>query len=79
MLYCFDREKGEIIVPDDYLDVRLSTGQKRELRAKLGIKDAKGHPIPYQQLYVRLHECGYTVECGRENNSYYIVIRKETE
>ena len=47
-LYLYDKEKGEIIVPDDYLDVRLSTGQKHELRAKLGIKDAKGHPIPYK-------------------------------
>jgi len=77
LLYVYDKENGEIIVPEEFLDIQLFTDNKRELRARLGLKDAKGHPIPYEKLELRLTQCGYRIECGRKGNCHYIVIRKE--
>ncbi len=77
LLYVYDKEKGEIIVPEEFLDIQLFTDNKRELRARLGLKDEKGHPIPYGKLEVRLKDCGYTIESGRKDNSRFIIIRKE--
>ncbi len=77
MLYCFERENGEINVPDEFLDIQLFTDNKRELRARLGLKDENGHPLPYGKLEVRLKDCSYTIESGRKDNSRFIIIRKE--
>lgn len=49
-------------MPEEFLDIQLFTDNKRELRARLGLKDEKGHPIPYGKLEVRLKDCGYTIE-----------------
>ena len=77
LLYVYDKKDAEIIVPAEFLDIQLFTGDKEQLRARLGIKDAKGHPIPYGKLEMRLKDCGYTVESGRKDNCRYIIIRKE--
>ena len=77
LLYVYDKENGEIIVPDEFLDIQLFTDNKRELRARLGLKDEKGHPIPYGKLEVRLEKCGYHIEYGRKDNNRFIIIRKE--
>ena len=77
LLYVYDKEEAEIIVPAEFLDLQLFTGDKEQLRARLGIKDTKGHPIPEGKLEMRLKDCGYTVESGRKDNCRYIIIRKE--
>jgi len=77
LLYVYDKENGEIVVPAEYLDIQLFADAKRQLRACLGLKDNKGHPIPYDKLVLRLEECGYSVEYGRKDNCHYIIIRKE--
>lgn len=77
LLYVYDKENGEIIVPAEYLDIQLFADNKKQLRACLGLKDNKGHPLPYDKLMVRLKENGYTIEYGRKDNCHYIVIRKE--
>ena len=77
LLYVYDKENGEIIVPAEYLDIQLFADNKKQLRARLGLKDKKGHPLPYDKLMVRLKENGYTIEYGRKNNCHYIIIRKE--
>ncbi len=77
VLYCYDKENGDIFVPAEYLDIQLFADDKRQLRACLGLKDKKGHPIPYDKLELRLSQCGYSVEYGRQDDCRYLIIRKE--
>lgn len=77
LFFVYDKENAEIVVPAEYLDIQLFTSNKEQLRARLGLKDEKGHPIPYRKLELRLKDCGYTIESGRKNNSRFIIIRKE--
>lgn len=75
-VYYYDCHNGKIIVPEEYLNKRLFQQEKKELREKLGLKDAKGHLLAFKTLRERLEANGYTITEGRENNRRYIVITK---
>ena len=36
----------------------------------------KGHPMPYNQLFMLVEASGYQLEHGRKNNRPYIIIRE---
>ena len=76
-LYVYDRESDEpLIVPDEFLDIQLFTEQQRELRLRLSIKDEKGHYLSYNKQWERIETSGYTVDCGRDHNRHFVIIRK---
>ena len=76
-LYVFDRECDEpLIVPEEFLDIQLFKEEQRELRVRLSIKDAKGHYLAYNKQWERIETSGYTVDCGRDDNRRYVIIRK---
>lgn len=77
VLYRYDKENGEIIVPEEFLDIQLFNEDKQLLRAVIGLKDEKGHDYPYKKLFACLEQNGYTIEYGREENRHYLIIRKE--
>ena len=64
------------IVPDDFLDVFIYKEDKTKLRAQIDMKDSKGHPMPYNQLFMLVEASGYQLEHGRKNNRPYIIIRE---
>ena len=77
VLYCWEPEaEQDIVVPDDFLDVYIYKEDKTKLRAQIDMKDAKGHPMPYNQLFMLVEASGYQLEHGRKNNRPYIIIRE---
>ena len=76
-LYLFDRNSDEdIVVPQEFLDIQLFREDQRELRLRLSIKDAKGHYLAYNKQWERIETSGYTVDCDRDGNRRYVIIRK---
>ena len=77
VLYIYEPDaKQDIVVPDDFLDVYIYKEDKTKLRAQIDMKDAKGHPMPYNQLFMLVEASGYQLEHGRKNNRPYIIIRE---
>lgn len=77
VLYYYDKENGEIIVPEEFLDIRLFAEDKQQLRAVIGLKDDKGHDYAYNKLFARLEQNGYSLEYGRVENRHYLTIHKK--
>ncbi|MDD6143017.1 MAG: DEAD/DEAH box helicase family protein [bacterium] len=77
VLYVYEPDvEQDIVVPDDFLDVYIYKEDKTKLRAQIDMKDAKGHPKPYNQLFMLVEASGYQLEHGRKNNRPYIIIRE---
>ena len=76
VLYCYDRDEEEVVVPDEFLEVELYSEDKQELRTVLDIKQKSGKPLPYKQMFWLLESNGYRLEFGRRNNRHYFIIRK---
>ncbi len=77
VLYVYEPDvEQEIVVPDDFLDVFIYKEDKTKLRVQIGMKDTKGHPMPYNQLFMLVEASGYQLEHGRKNNRPYIIIRE---
>lgn len=77
VLYVYEPDvEQDIVVPDDFLDVSIYKEDKTKLRAQIDMKDAKGHPMPYNQLFMLVEASGYQLEHGRKNNRPYIIIRE---
>jgi len=77
VLYIYETyTEQNIVVPDDFLDVFIYKEDKTKLRAQLDMKDTKGHPMPYNQLFMLVEASGYQLEHGRKNNRPYIIIRE---
>ena len=77
VLYCWEPDtEQDIVVPDDFLDVYIYKEDKTKLRAQIDMKDSKGHPMPYNQLFMLVEASGYQLEHGRKNNRPYIIIRE---
>ena len=77
VLYYWEPDaEQDIVVPDDFLDVFIYKEDKTKLRAQIDIKDTKGHPMPYNQLFMLVEASGYQLEHGRKNNRPYIIIRE---
>ena len=77
VLYVYEPDvEQDIVVPDDFLDVYIYKEDKTKLRAQIDMKDAKGHPMPYNQLFMLVEASGYQLEHGRKNNRPYIIIRE---
>ena len=77
VLYAYEPDaEQDIVVPDDFLDVYIYKEDKTKLRAQIDMKDAKGHPMPYNQLFMLVEASGYQLEHGRKNNRPYIIIRE---
>ena len=77
VLYVYERDtEQDIVVPDDFLDVFIYKEDKTKLRAQIDMKDSKGHPMPYNQLFMLVEASGYQLEHGRKNNRPYIIIRE---
>lgn len=75
-LYLLDNENGIITVPDEYLGRRLFKEEKEALRESIGVKNAKGRYIPWNELTQRLTDNGYTFSEGRYEDRPYIQIEK---
>ena len=77
VLYVYEPDvEQDIVVPDDFLDVFIYKEDKTKLRAQIDMKDSKGHPMPYNQLFMLVEASGYQLEHGRKNNRPYIIIRE---
>lgn len=77
VLYVYEPDvEQDIVVPDDFLDVYIYKEDKAKLRAQIDMKDSKGHPMPYNQLFMLVEASGYQLEHGRKNNRPYIIIRE---
>ena len=76
-LYVLDHDCAEPInVPEEFLDIQLFKEDQRELRVRLSIKDKKGHYLSYPKQWERIETSGYTIDCGRDDDRRYVIIRK---
>lgn len=66
-------------VPDNYLDKRLFTEDKRELLSLLDLRNKNNRPIGWESLKSILIDNEYTIEDGRYQSKRYVIIRKITD
>lgn len=75
-LYLLDKEKGTVIIPDEYIGCMLFKEGKASLNKEVFIKNDKGRLIPWNKLSQLITDSGYTITEGKSGNRPYVVINR---
>ena len=69
----------EIIIPEEYLGIKLFNEQKRELCSLLNLHNPSNRPYRWPTIKKMAREQDYRIIEGRENNRRYAIITHESE
>ena len=75
-LYLPSADTDPIIVPDEFLGVKLFTVEKSTLCSQLNLHNPYGRPYRWSTVKDLLAESGYAISEGRQNNLRYAIITK---
>lgn len=74
ILYHLDKEHVDIVSLEGFLDRRLFKEERDKLCASLNFRNRKGALYKWHTVNEFLENSGYTVDKGRQDNSWYYVI-----